>query len=80
MPMSYSSKNVRSSTPPSPADRTTVYASLLAADTYSEQARDALIDGDDDAAAHALAVLRGIVAVVTGKLRGSSSEKFGTRK
>jgi predicted dinucleotide-binding enzyme len=58
--------------------RARAYSALLTADGYAEQARDALRAGDDDAARHAIEVLRGIVAVVTGQLRRSSSENFGT--
>jgi hypothetical protein len=54
------------------------YAALLTVDTYSEAARDALRDGDAAAVHDALAVLSAIVAVVTGQLRGASSENFGT--
>jgi hypothetical protein len=60
----------------SPADRANAYASTLACDDYLEAARAALREGDDAGARDALAVLRGIVAVVTGQLRGSSSEQL----
>jgi hypothetical protein len=55
-----------------------LYASLLQADSYLEAARDQLRAGDEDAVRHAIAVLRAIVEVVTGQLRGSSSENVGT--
>jgi hypothetical protein len=54
------------------------YAALLTVDTYSEAARDALRAGDDGAVLHELEVLRAIVEVVTGQLRGSSFENLRT--
>jgi hypothetical protein len=56
--------------------RATAYSALLAADGYSEAARDALRAGDDDAVRHCLTVLRAIVAVAIGQLHGSPSEHW----
>lgn len=56
------------------AERAGIYAELLAADEYSEAARDALRKGDAGAVRHALSVLRAIVEVVAGKFHEPSSE------
>jgi hypothetical protein len=49
--------------------RAVAYSALLLADGYSEQARQALRDGDDDAGRHNLAVLRALVEVALAQLR-----------
>jgi hypothetical protein len=54
----------------------TAYAALLTVDSYSEQARSALRDCDDDQARHCLEVLRAIIEVAIAQLRGSSSEQL----
>jgi len=57
-----------------PIARGELYAAALQLDEYSEAAREALRAGDDAGVRHALEVLRSIVEVVIGQLRGSSSE------
>lgn len=69
-----SRRKPRSRRPPAWRARAAVYSATLAADDYLEEARHALRDGDDDAVRHALAVLRAIVEVAIGKLRGASAE------
>jgi hypothetical protein len=60
--------------PRRPVDRATAYAGLLHVAEYADDAMAAMRAGDDDAVIHGLAVLSAIVAVVTGKLLGSSSQ------
>jgi hypothetical protein len=55
-----------------PADRrASAYSAFLTADDYTEQARQALRDGDDDAARHCLEVLRGLIEAAAAQLRAS---------
>jgi hypothetical protein len=54
--------------------RAAVYSATLAGDDYLEEAREALRAGDDAAARHHLAVLRGIIEVALGQLLKPSGE------
>jgi hypothetical protein len=45
------------------------YAALLTVDDYSEEARQALRDGDGDDARHSIAVLSGLIEVAAAQLR-----------
>jgi hypothetical protein len=49
--------------------RASAYSSLLLVDTYSEEARQALRDGDFADARHSIAVLRGLIEVAAAQLR-----------
>jgi hypothetical protein len=61
--------------PLSPAD---LRAAMLHAETYLDAALDAQIEDDAAELLRNLETLHGLVAVVTGQLRGSSSENLRT--
>jgi hypothetical protein len=72
----------RTAASPIPADQiakrtcafANAYAALLTVDDYSEQARDALRDGDEDAVRHCLEVLRGLIEAAAAQFRASPKD------
>jgi hypothetical protein len=56
-------------------ERADAYGGLNVADDYLEASKAALRAGDDGALSDALGVLRSIIAVIAGRMRGPSSSE-----